>query len=132
MTKTDETYAAIYQYVNYMNILLDKLDGAEGDEAKKCVWRRKPGDACLPALAGCEYLCPAVRRSHCRNGGGVAYVTDLDVTGEKTKLSVAEVYRLILEDCAKEQIECLSDATPDVCRGGKAWGMAVRAKVSCR
>ena len=35
MTKTDETYAAIYQYVNYMNILLDKLDGAEGDEAKK-------------------------------------------------------------------------------------------------
>ena len=130
LTKTDETYAAIYQYVNYMNILLDKLDGAEGDEAKKVrlAAEARVMRAYLHWLAVNIYA-RQYDEATAGTAGGVAYVTDLDVTGEKTKLSVAEVYRLILEDCAKEQIECLSDATPDVCRGGKAWGYAVRAKV---
>lgn len=130
LTKTDGTYAAIYQYVNYMNILLDKLDGAEGDGAKKVrlAAEARVMRAYLHWLAVNIYA-RQYDEATAGTAGGVAYVTDLDVTGKKTKLSVAEVYRLILEDCAKEQIECLSDATPDVCRGGKAWGYAVRAKV---
>ena len=100
LTKTDETYAAIYQYVNYMNILLDKLDGAEGDEAKKVrlAAEARVMRAYLHWLAVNIYA-RQYDEATAGTAGGVAYVTDLDVTGEKTKLSVAEVYRLILEDC---------------------------------
>ena len=107
LTKTDGTYAAIYQYVNYMNILLDKLDGAEGDEAKKVrlAAEARVMRAYLHWLAVNIYA-RQYDEATAGTAGGVAYVTDLDVTGEKTKLSVSEVYRLILEDCAKEQMDC--------------------------
>lgn len=130
LTTTDDMYAAIYQYVNYMNVVLEKMDEAEGDEAKKVRLKAEARvmRAYLHWLAVNIYA-KQYDEATAETAGGVAYVTDLNVEKEKTKLSVAEVYRLILEDCSEEQIECLPDVAPDVCRAGKAWGYAVRAKV---
>lgn len=130
LTTTDDMYAPIYRYVNYMNVLLDKIGDAEGDEAKKVRLSAEARvmRAYLHWLAVNIYA-GQYDEATAETAGGVAYVTDLNVETEKTKLSVAEVYRRILEDCSEKQIACLPDVAPDVCRAGKAWGYAVRAKV---
>lgn len=63
------------------------------------------------------------------DAGGIAYVTDIDVFKQKNKQTIAEVYEQILEDCSDANIARLPDVAPNVSRGGKAWGNAVRAKV---
>lgn len=35
LTTTDANYAGAYHYINYMNVLLDKIDDVEGSEAEK-------------------------------------------------------------------------------------------------
>ena len=35
LTQTDERYSAIYRYINYMNVILDKMPDAKGDESVK-------------------------------------------------------------------------------------------------
>lgn len=130
LTTSDGMYTPIYRYVNYMNVILDKLDEAEGDEVKKVrlAAEARIMRAYLHWLAVNIYA-KQYDEATAETAGGVAYVTDLNVETEKTKLSVAEVYRLILEDCSEENIANLPDVAPDVCRAGKAWGYAVRAKV---
>ena len=35
LTQSDERYAAAYRYINYMNVILDKMPDAEGDDSRK-------------------------------------------------------------------------------------------------
>lgn len=130
LTTTSDIYENIYKYINYMNVVLNKIDDAEGDDFKKV---RLTAEARV-MRAYFHWLLVNIYAGQydeatAETAGGIAYVTDLNVEKEKTKLSVAEVYRLILEDCSEENIAKLPDLAPDVCRAGKAWGYAVRAKV---
>lgn len=61
--------------------------------------------------------------------GGIPYSDNLDVQEQKTKLTVAEVYKRILEDCSDEVIVQLPESDDNVLRADQAFGNAVRAKV---
>lgn len=62
--------------------------------------------------------------------GGIAYVTELEVTEQKTKLSLEETYAHILQDVSDEVIAQLPESRgSNMVRGDKAWGNAVRAMV---
>ncbi len=130
LTTKDELYNALYRYINYMNVVLNKIGDAEGDESRK-------GQITAEAHIMRAYLHWLAVNIYARQydeataagTGGIAYVTDIDVTAQKTKRPLDEVYRLLLEDCAEEYIAALPDVAPDVVRAGKAWGYAVRAKV---
>ena len=130
LTPTDGRYSGIYKWINYMNVILDKLDDAEGDFAHKEVI----GAECRIMRAYLHWLAVNIYAAQydeatAAKAGGIAYVTDIDVSKQKNKQTIAEVYEQILEDCSDENIAKLPDVAPNVARGGKAWGNAVRAKV---
>ena len=131
LTTDDVRYNSIYKYVNYMNTIIEKLPDSSGDESRK------------PALlaearvmrAWFHFLCATIYarqydEATADKDGGVAYVTSTEVTGQKTKLTLAETYRCILDDCTDELIAQLpADHGTQVMRGDRAWGNAVRAVV---
>lgn len=130
LTPTDGRYSSIYKWINYMNVILDKLGDAEGDTGRKEV----VGAECRIMRAYLHWLAVNIYAAQydeatAAEAGGIAYVTDIDVSGQKTKQTLAEVYEQILVDCSDEYIAKLPDVAPNVARGGKAWGNAVRAKV---
>lgn len=130
LTTKDDLYNALYRYINYMNVILDKIDDAEGDESRKprIIAEAHIMRVYLHWLAVNIYA-RQYDEATAAETGGIAYVTDIDVTAQKSKMPLNEVYRLLLEDCAEEYIAVLPDVAPDVVRAGKAWGYAVRAKV---
>lgn len=130
LTTTDERYTAIYKFINYMNVILSKLDDAEGDAERK---ERIAAEARI-MRAYLHWLLVNIHavqydETTAETAGGIAYVTDTDVTKTKEKKTLADVYRLLLEDCSEANIKKLPDVAPNVTRAGKAWGYAVRAKV---
>lgn len=130
LCQSDERYAAIYRYVNYMNILLAKIDGVEGSEVRKDELKAKA----QIIRAYLHWLCVNIHarqydESIAEKEGGVPYVTDIDNTAIKTKLTLAETYRKILDDCSEEVISLLPEETSDVIQADKAFGYAVRGKV---
>lgn len=130
LATSDGRYNSIYEYVNYMNVILDKIDEAEGDAVRKesVAAEAHIMRAYLHWLVVCIHA-QQYDEATAATLGGVPYVTDVDVTTQKTKLTLAETYERILEDCSEEYINLLPDVAPDVLRAGKAWGYAVRAKV---
>lgn len=131
LTTEDTRYSNAYKYINYMNVILDKINEATGGtEAEKA-------SVAAEAHVMRAYLHWLLVNIYARQydektaseDGGIPYVTDIDVTSEKTKLTVQQVYDNILADCADEYIDALPDRHADVLRGDKAWGNAVRAKV---
>ena len=130
LTPTDGRYSSIYKWINYMNVIIDKLDDAEGDAGSKemLAAETRVMRAYFHWLAVNIYAAQ-YDEATAAEAGGIAYVTDVDVVEQKNKQTVAEVYKHILEDCSDENIAKLPDAAPNVARGGKAWGNAVRAKV---
>lgn len=130
LTLSDSRYENAYKYINYMNTVIDKMPDATGDDSKK------------PALMAEAHVMRAYLHwllvniyakqydaATAATDGGIAYVTDLDVTSTKEKETVAEVYEKILADCSDEYINALPEHSSDVLRGDQAWGNAVRAKV---
>ena len=131
ITPSDTRYEEMYKYINYMNTVISKMPEASGDESRK------------PALvaearvmrAWLHFLCAAIyaRQYNAETAsteGGIAYVTSTEVTEQKQKLTLAETYRCILDDCADEVIALLpADHGAQVMRGDRAWGNAVRAVV---
>lgn len=130
LSTSDGTYNAIYQYVNYMNVILDKIDDAEGDAHEKEVVTAEAHimRAYLHWL-GVNIYAKQYDEATAATEGGIPYVTDIDVTVQKEKLTLQEVYDNILADCAQEYIDALPDEAPSCIRAGKSWGYAVRAKV---
>ena len=131
LTQSDARYSAAYRYINYMNVILDKMPDAEGDDS------RKP-QLMAEARILRAYFHWLLVNIHAQqydanptaNKGGIPYVTDTDVTAQKTKLTLEQTYQHILEDCSEEVIELLpADDSGNVLRADRAFGNAVRAKV---
>ena len=130
LTPSDGRYSAAYRYINYMNVVISKIDDAEGDDARKPALKAE-------ARVMRAYLHWMLVNIHAKQydeataetDGGIAYVDDINVEQQKNKLTVAEVYRHILADCSDEVIAALPEKTTSVERGDRAWGNAVRAMV---
>lgn len=130
LSQADSRYSALYQYINYMNTLLTKIDDAAGDDIRKP--QLKAEARIMRAYfhwLGVNIYARQYDPETAETDGGIAYVTDIDVQKTKEQLTVAETYRMILEDCSDEVIELLPDDNFDVVRPDKAFGNAVRAKV---
>lgn len=130
LTTEDNRYNDIYKYINYANVVISKVNAANGSESEK-----KQVDAEAHILrAYLHWLLVNVYAkqydaSTAKENGGIAYVTSTDVSSQKTKVSVEEVYRNILEDCSDEYIANLQKYVDNVMRIDQAFGNAVRAKV---
>ncbi len=123
-------YSEIYRIINYMNTILEKIDGVPGDENRKAVIAAEA----RIIRAYMHYLLVNIYAKQfdeatAATEGGVPYVTDTKINTTKVKLTVAETYRLILEDCKDEVIELLPETNVSVFRATRAFGYGVRAKV---
>ncbi len=130
LTASDSRYDGFYKTINYMNTVIAKMDEAKGDES------RKPALVAEARIMRAYYHWLLVNiyaeqydAATAANKGGVAYVTDIDVSTEKTKLTIEETYNKILEDCSDDVIAALPENSVNVFRPGKAFGYAVRSKV---
>ncbi len=131
LAQSDSRYNAAYEYINYMNVIIDKIPDAEGDDAKKetIIAEARVMRAYLHWLL-VNIHAAQYDASTAAQKGGIAYVDDTDVSEQKTKLTLEETYQRILEDCSDEVIALLpSSNTEDVLRADPAFGNAVRAKV---
>ena len=131
LTTVDERYNNIYKYINYMNTVITKMDKATGDESKKSalVAEARVMRAWFHFLAVVIHA-PQYDASIAENAGGIAYVTNIDVTEQKSKLSLASTFQHILDDCSDQVIQLLpQDHGAQFMRGDRAWGNAVRAMV---
>ena len=131
LTTTDDRYNGLYKYINYMNTVITKMDDATGDASRKpqLVAEARVLRAYFHWLAVCVYA-KQYDAATAANQGGIAYVTDIEVTTPKQKSSLADTYRQILDDCSDAVIAQLPASRGDqVMRGDRAWGNAVRAVV---
>jgi tetratricopeptide (TPR) repeat protein len=129
LTAEDEKYSAAYKNINYMNTILDKIDAADGDEtAKKEIAAEAHIMRAYEHFLLVNMYAKQYDDATAKDMGGIPYVTDINVTKTKEKLSLYDVYQNILKDCSDEYINLLPDKSK-VVRGNKAWGNAVRAKV---
>lgn len=131
LTATDDRYEKLYSNINYMNVVISKMPDAEGDASRKSqlisearVWRAWY-HFLLVNLYAQQYDEQTADRL-----GGIAYVNNTNVGEQKTKLSLAEVYTRILEDCSDEVLAQLNPKhVDDPCRFGLDFGYGVRARV---
>lgn len=130
LTSTDPKYSDPYRYINYMNVLLEKIDDANGNSADKV---RLKAEAKI--LRGyfhfilVNLFAKQYDSSTASTNGGIPYVDNTDVTEEKTKLSLKEVYDKILDDCSDDIVSDLLDVHENTSRIDKAFGYAVKARV---
>ena len=127
----DSRYERFYKYINYMNVVISKAPESSGTDSKK---QRVIAEARV--LRGWFHflLVNIYARQYdaatAESLGGVAYVDNTNVNEQKTKLSIAQVYERILEDCSDEVIALLSSQNLSAkMRGGADWGNAVRSAV---
>ncbi|MBQ7442233.1 MAG: RagB/SusD family nutrient uptake outer membrane protein [Prevotella sp.] len=130
VTNTDERYTNLYKYINYMNVVISKVPDTDGDAAKKeqLIAEARSIRAYFHWLLVCIYA-KQYDEATAANEGGIAYVDNTNVGEVKEKLTLAEVYDRILEDCSDEVIAKLPQKNPNVERVDQAFGNAVRAKV---
>lgn len=131
LAQEDARYSATYKYINYLNTLLAKIDDASGLDERKPQLKAeaKVLRAYFHWLTVVMHAGQFTDAAAAEEMGGIAYVTDIDNTAVKEKLSLAETYRLILEDCSEEVIALLPEGSTDVCRPGREFGYAVRGRV---
>src|SRR5574344_616123 len=90
----DSKYTTGYSYINYMNVILSKIDAVEGDAAEKAEIAaeahimRAYFHFLLVNIYAKQY-----NSATAENDGGIAYVTDTQLDNVKQKLTVAEVYK---------------------------------------
>lgn len=130
LTLQDERYENGYKYINNMNTIIAKMPEASGDEAKKkaLIAEAHVMRAYFHWLI-VNIFAKQYDEATAAKEGGIPYVTDIDVTTVKEKLTLAQVYENILNDCSDEYINALPVKSDDVLRADQAWGNAVRAKV---
>lgn len=134
LTTQDARYNDIYRYINFMNVVIDKMPDAEGNESVKprLVAEAKVMRAYFHWLAVVIYA-KQYDEATAAKEGGIAYSTSTDIMEQKQKLTLEESYRAILNDLDDENIALLPDSHGDnVTRGDKAWGNAVKAVVLCQ
>ena len=130
ITPSDTRYENMYKYINYMNVVISKIGDAEGNDERKPAIKAEARvmRAYLHWLLVNIYA-KQYDEATASTEGGIPYVDDTDVSVQKTKLTVAEVYDRILADCSDEVIAALPEKNTSVERGDRAWGNAVRAMV---
>ena len=131
ITTQDERYDGIYRNINYMNVVISGLPDAAGDASRKPALEAEARVMrayfhWLAAVIYARQYDPATATTD----GGIAYVTNTDVTEQKQKLTLADTYDCILKDVSDEVIAQLPADHGDLAmRGDRAWGNAVRAMV---
>lgn len=130
LTTQNSRYNAIYKYINYMNVLISKMPDAEGDATYKAQYIAEA----RIIRAYFHWLLTVIHAKQydeatAAQEGGIAYVDNTDVSEQKEKLTLAETYNRILEDCSDEVIAQLPQKNANVERADQALGNAVRAKV---
>lgn len=129
LSTTDSRYTSLYSFINYMNVITENIGDASGDKSQK---PRIEAEARL-LRAYFHYILVNIYAkqydaSTAETEGGIAYVNNTNSGETKVKLSVAEVYENILNDCDDKYIECLYERHSNNARIDKAFGYAVRAK----
>lgn len=129
LATTDDRYTSLYSMINYMNVVIEKIDEAKGDESQK---PRVEAEARV-LRAYFHYLLVNIYAAQYDDAtaaslGGVAYVDNTNSGEVKVKLTIAQVYDRILQDCSDEYITRLYDKHANTTRVDKAFGYAVRAK----
>lgn len=130
LSNEDSRYVALYKFINYMNVVIEKTGGCDGSDLTK---RQLIAEA-KTLRAYFHYLLVNIHarqydKANAEEMGGIAYVSSTDVSDVKKKMTVAEVYKHLLDDCSDDVIADMKDYVDDVCRVDKAFGNAVRAKV---
>lgn len=131
LTPEDTRYDAIYEMINYMNVIISKAPEASGDDTAR---RRIIAEAHI-LRAWYHFLAVNIYAaqydaSNASSLGGVPYVATTNVQEQKTKRSIAEVYENILMDCSDEYIaDMYQKAVDNPFRGGAELGNGVRALV---
>lgn len=129
LTSEDNIYETAYKNINYMNTILSKVDASTGEDAtKKLITAEAHVLRAYEHFLLVNIYAKQYDDATAKTLGGIPYVTDIEVTKTKEKLTLYEDYQNILQDCADEYINALPDKS-NVIRGNKAWGNAVRAKV---
>ncbi len=130
LTTSNSLYEDLYSNINYMNVVISKAPEVSGDDAK----RRQIVAEARVLRAWYHYLLVnmfARQYDDATAGelGGIAYVDNTNVGEQKAKLTLAQVYERILQDCSDEVLADLVQghvSTP--CRFGLDFGYGVRAK----
>jgi len=130
LTTEDARYNSAYKYINYMNTIISKMDDATGDESKKA---RLVAEARI-MRAYMHWMMVVIHAQQYDEQtadklGGVPYVDNTNASEQKQKLSLAETYERILDDCSDDVIAQLQEHTSNVERVDKCFAYAVRAKV---
>lgn len=130
LCQNSSRYSSIYKYVNYMNTILTKIDELEGEVSRKAQIKSKA----RIMRAYLHWLCVNIYAAQYDEStvselGGIPYVEDIDNNSVKEKLSLADTYRKILEDCSEAIIEELPIENTDIIQPDRAFGYAVRGKV---
>lgn len=129
LTTSDDRYSNCYKWIYNSNVVIDKAPDSNGDpNLKKIIIaeakvKRAYFHYLLVNIYAAQY-----DEATAATTGGVPLVDYLDSEAVKSKNTVAEVYDGILRDTEESVIGDLPDDTGDVCRVGKAFGYAVRAK----
>lgn len=128
LVSSDSRYNSIYQYIVYMNVLLEKIDGASGDDSAKPALKAEA----RITRAYYHYIAANIYARQYDDAtaakeGGIAYVTDVGLS-DKKQLDLAEDYEDMLADCTDDLISLLPDKA-HVTRLSKSAGYAIRAKI---
>lgn len=128
LTTKDNAYTYIYKTVNYMNVVISKIDGAQGDDD------RKPSIKAEAKVTRAYFLFLAANMYAKQYDAatasleyGIAYPVTPDV-GQKQQLMLDKCYEMMLEDCSDENINQLLDKG-NVSRITKGGGNAVKALI---
>ena len=130
LTNTNDRYTAFYKYINNLNVVISKMPDATGDGSKKDQFIAEA----RILRAYFHWLLVNIHAKQyddatAENEGGIAYVDNTNVGETKEKLSLAETYNRILEDCSEEVIAKLPQKNTNVERPDQAFGNAMRAMV---
>lgn len=129
LSQQDARYEALYKYINYMNVIIDKAPDASGDDATRSTIVAQAH----VLRAYFHYLLAGIYAAQYDDAtaadlGGIPYVKDTETGTTKEKLSLKDTYENILADCTDDIIAKLPQSTGDVFRPGQAAGYAIRAK----
>lgn len=131
LTTSSHFYETLYSNINYMNVIISKAPEADGDAAKRTqiIAEAKVLRAWYHFLLVNTYA-QQYDESTASELGGVPYVDNTDVSEEKTKLTIAQVYEKMLADCTDEILgDLVQSHVDDPCRFGLDFGYGVRAKI---
>ena len=107
LSTKDYCYTNIYEYVNYMNVLLSKIGSSRGNEQQKPVLiaEAKISRAYYLFLAANIYAAQYDAATVAEQNG-IAYPTDANVD-QKPQLPLQQCYDMMLSDCSDENIALL-------------------------